>query len=104
MAATCNGRTTSWITGRRASRSHGRRSNGSGALWAQGFDESGGFGYLSRKDAALIRDALLCECDTFLTVERKLPRNADHLSSALGLEIMRPPEMWEVMRPYLGGL
>ena len=41
------------------------------------------FGYLSRKDAALIRDAVLLESDTFLTLDRKLARNADLTRSAL---------------------
>jgi hypothetical protein len=62
------------------------------------------FGYLSRKDAALIRDAVLLESDTFLTLDRKLARNAVHISRELGLEVLRPPELWEVLRPHLGGL
>jgi hypothetical protein len=65
---------------------------------------SGRFGYLGRKDALLIQDAVLLECDTFLTVERALPRNAGHLRRELGLEVLRPPEVWEVMRPHLRGL
>lgn len=62
------------------------------------------FGYLSTKDAALIRDAVLLECDTFLTLDRKLARNADHMSRELGLEVLRPPELYEVLRPHLCGL
>lgn len=59
------------------------------------------FGYLSAKDRALIRDALLLECDTFLTIERRLPRNADHLRTKTGLQLVRPPELWARIQPAL---
>ena len=62
------------------------------------------FGYLSRKDAALVRDAVLLESDTFLSLDRKLARNAVHISRELGLEVLRPPELWQVLRPHLRGL
>jgi hypothetical protein len=62
------------------------------------------FGYLSREDAALVRDALALECDTFLTVERKLVTNADHLRRETGLVVLRPPEFWELLLPHLRGL
>jgi hypothetical protein len=56
--------------------------------------------YLSRADKLLVRDAVLLECDTFLTIERKLSRNAEHLSRALGIEALRPPDLWAVLRPH----
>ena len=61
-------------------------------------------GYLSVNDARLVRDALLMGCDTFLTVERKLPRNAAHLSRAIGLEVVRPPELMAVLAPHVAAL
>ncbi len=48
------------------------------------------FGYLSRKDAALIRDAVLLECDTFLTLDRKLARNADTPVASWGSRCFGP--------------
>ncbi len=64
----------------------------------------GAFGYLSREDALLIRDALVLECDTFLTIERRLPRNAIHLRRELGIDVLRPPEVWDLLQPHLKGL
>lgn len=61
-------------------------------------------GYLSAKDRGLIRDALLLECDTFLTIERRLPRNGDHLRHQTGLQVVRPPELWARVRPALSGI
>src|SRR6476660_795646 len=37
------------------------------------------FGYLSLGDRRLIREAVMFRCEAFLTVERRLPRNAAHL-------------------------
>ena len=59
------------------------------------------FGYLSAKDRRLVRDTLLLECDTFLTIERALPRNAGHLHRRTGLQLVRPPELWARIRPAL---
>lgn len=62
------------------------------------------FNYVSVKDRALLRDALALECDTFLTLERKLPRHAEHLSRKLAIEVVRPPELWQRLQPHLRGL
>ena len=48
------------------------------------------FGYLSTKDANLIRDAVLLECDVFLTMERKLPRSAAHIERELEIKVLQP--------------
>jgi hypothetical protein len=77
--------------------------DGSGADRVCPLDD-GRCGYLSPDDARLIRDAVLLECDTFLTIEKKLPRNAEHLSRELGLEVLRPPELWEYFQPHLAAL
>lgn len=54
---------------------------------AKRVDESG-FGYLGRKNRLLIRDAVMLQCDAFLTVERKLPRNAGHIERELGPRVL----------------
>lgn len=77
--------------------------DGSGMERVRPLDE-GRCGYLSRADARLVRDAVLAECDAFLTVERHLARNADHLRRCLGIEVLRPPELWAALQPHLVGL
>lgn len=63
-----------------------------------------GCGYLSVKDRRLLQDAVAAGCDTFLTVERKLPRNAAHLSRTVGIEVLRPPQLWAVLSPHVVAL
>lgn len=58
------------------------------------------FGYLSTKDASLIRDAVLLECDVFLTMERKLPKNAIHIEQELGIKVLQPVVYWDLVRPW----
>lgn len=68
--------------------------SGDGEKWAKELQENQ-FEYLSAQDRQLIQDALFLECDVFLTVEEKLPKQADHLNRVLALEVMRPFEFWE---------
>ena len=58
------------------------------------------FEYLSDKDRLLIRQAVLLRCEAFLTVERRLPRNAAHLEHQLGIRILTPIVHWEMLRPW----
>jgi hypothetical protein len=58
------------------------------------------FGYLSNKDRLLIRQAVLLRCEAFLTVERRLPRNAAHLERQPGIRILTPITHWEMLRPW----
>ena len=58
------------------------------------------FGYLSAKDGLLLRQAIALRCDSFLTVERRLPRNAAHVERELGIRIMTPITHWEMLRPW----
>jgi len=58
------------------------------------------FGYLGAKDARLIRDAVLLECDVFLTMERKLPKNAAHLERELGVKVVQPVGYWDLLGPW----
>jgi hypothetical protein len=62
--------------------------------------ETASFGYLSGKDKRLVRDALALECDAFLTMEKKLGKNAAHIGTQLGLKILRPPDYWALLRPW----
>ena len=59
------------------------------------------FGYLSAKDKLLTFDAVLLECNVFLTMEEKLTRNAENIEKKkLGLRILRPFEYWELVQPW----
>ena len=58
------------------------------------------FGYLSKKDRALLADALALECDAFLTMDKKLARNAVHVERETGLKILEPVQYWEILRPW----
>ena len=58
------------------------------------------FGYLSTKDATLIRDAVWLECDVFLTMERKLPKNSAHIEQELGIKVLQPIGYWDLLRPW----
>jgi hypothetical protein len=58
------------------------------------------FGYLSKKDRLLLQQSLLLRCEAFLTVERRLPRNAAHLERELGIFILTPITHWERLRPW----
>ena len=58
----------------------------------------GNFGYLSEKDAMLIKDAVLLECEVFLTMEKKLPKNAPHIERELGIRILQPKDYWDILK------
>jgi hypothetical protein len=58
------------------------------------------FGYLSNKDRELLRHAVVLRCEAFLTVERRLPRNAAHVQREIGIRILTPIEHWEMLKPW----
>jgi hypothetical protein len=58
------------------------------------------FGYLGSGDRALVRDAVEFGCDAFLTVEKRLAKNARHVESELGLRILRPTSLWALLQPW----
>ena len=68
--------------------------SGGGHQWAEILQQDQ-FNYLSNADRQLITDALLEECEYFLTVEEKLPKQANHLNQQLPIELLRPYEFWE---------
>lgn len=64
--------------------------------------DSPSFNYLGVGDRALIKDAIALECDAFLTMENKLPKAAAHIQRTLGIRVMSPLEMWDILRPWAG--
>ena len=58
------------------------------------------FGYLSAKDRLLLQDALVLECDAFLTIDRKLVKNAKHLLARTGIEVLLLSKFWEILQPW----
>ena len=58
------------------------------------------FGYLSRKDRLLIQQAIFLRCEAFLTVERRLPRNAPRIERELGIRVLTPIVHWGMLRPW----
>jgi len=62
--------------------------------------DSGAIGYLGEGDRALLRDAITFGCDTFLTMENKLPKNSNHLRQSLGIFVESPCGVWARLRPW----
>ena len=62
--------------------------------------DSRAYGYLGSGDRALLKDALLLGCDSFLTMENRLPRNAAHIQASVGLRILSPIGMWLLLQPW----
>jgi hypothetical protein len=58
------------------------------------------FGYLGAGDRALIKDAALLNCDAFLTMEQRLPKNAQHIQRELGLQVLIPARYWDLLIPW----
>lgn len=58
------------------------------------------FGYLSRKDRLLLKEAVLLRCQAFLTMERRLPRNARHVEQEIGIRILTPITHWKLLLPW----
>jgi hypothetical protein len=58
------------------------------------------FGMISRKDRILLQDALDLGCDAFLTMEKRLPRNAGFIERMTGLRVMRSTEYWALLAPW----
>jgi hypothetical protein len=58
------------------------------------------FGCLSAKDRELLREAVSLQCDSFLTMERRLPQNSAHICRHLGIRVLTPIGYWEMLRPW----
>jgi hypothetical protein len=55
------------------------------------------FDNISVKDRWLMQDALDVGCDAFLTMERRLPTQANFIERATGLWVMRPTTYWSLL-------
>jgi hypothetical protein len=62
--------------------------------------DSTSYGYLGDGDRLLLKDALALECDTFLTMENKLPKNSAQIERTLGIRVLSPIGMWEYLQPW----
>jgi len=62
--------------------------------------DSSSFNYLGTGDRALLKDAIALECEAFLTMENKLPKAAVHIHKTVGVQVMSPLEMWDILRPW----
>ena len=62
--------------------------------------DSTSYDYLGSGDRALLKDALARECDAFLTMENKLPKCSEHIHKTLGIRVLSPVGMWEILRPW----
>lgn len=60
------------------------------------------FSYLSKKDKAILFDAIILECHALLTMDKKLWQNKEHLEKKLPIKILQPFEYWEILKPYAG--
>jgi hypothetical protein len=58
------------------------------------------FGYLSKKDRLLMQDAVMMECEAFLTLDRKLVRNGAHMRQHLDIRVLLPTNYWRLLRPW----
>lgn len=61
-------------------------------------------GFVSQKDKALLVEAAEAGCDTFLTIEKRLPRVADDLLRKVPLWIATPATLWASLVPHVKGL
>jgi hypothetical protein len=60
------------------------------------------FGYLGEGDRKLLFDAVVLECDAFLTCDRKLAKNRSHLNATLAILVLTPIQYWEILKPWAG--
>ena len=58
------------------------------------------FGYLGDKDRLLLKEAVAFRCEAFLTMERRLPRNAAHIEREIGIRILTPITHWHMLHPW----
>jgi hypothetical protein len=87
-----------WLT--RIEEYEGRAFRGSGRELAVRLDAAKG--HLSAKDMLLLKYAVALVCEVFLTMEKKLPRNAAQIAAIVPLQVLRPPEYWALLRPQAG--
>jgi hypothetical protein len=62
------------------------------------------FGNISIKDRKLLVEAAAAECDHFLTIEKRLPRQAHVVLKRIPLVICSPMDFWKKLEPHIRGL
>jgi hypothetical protein len=65
---------------------------------------SGACGSFSEQDKRLLIEAARAECDVFLTIERRLPKNAAAVLRKIPLLIATPSVLWGMLEPRVVGL
>jgi len=55
---------------------------------------------ISRKHRILLQDALDLGCDAFMTMKKRLPKNAEFIERITKLHVMQPSEYWELLQPW----
>ena len=58
------------------------------------------FNYLSESDRRLMLDAVALECDAFLTCDRKLAKNSNHILAELAILVVTPIQHWQMLKPW----
>lgn len=58
------------------------------------------FDYLGKGDRILLKDAIILECDAFITLDAKLVRNKKHLEREIGILVTTPDKLWEILKPW----
>lgn len=61
-------------------------------------------GNVSEKDRKLIMYAAAAECDHFLTIEKRLPKQSQTILKFIPLYICTPCELWRKLEPHMRGL
>ncbi len=57
-------------------------------------------GSVSAKDWLLLSDAVDYRCDAFLTMERRLATQAPVIERKLGIRLMNPTSLWDLLAPW----
>lgn len=73
--------------------------SGDGQVMADHLDDRS-FGYLGENDRLLLQDAVALECDAFLTMDRKLAKNANHLKQHTCIRVLLPSQFWDLLEPW----
>ncbi|WP_152630651.1 hypothetical protein [Thalassospira sp. HJ] len=66
--------------------------------------EGRALGNISEKDRKLLIEAAATDCDVFLTIEKRLPKQAGVILKQIPLLVATPTTLWAKLRPHLRGL
>lgn len=71
-----------------------------GELFEPSTHDASTIGSVSMKDARLVQDALDLGCDALLTMERKLPTQAEVIERRTTLRVFRPTGYWKLLSRF----